>query len=114
MQQRVTITGISGYLGSQVCLHFLKDGSFKVRGTVRSIAKAEKIEPLKKAFGTLFDDLELVEADLLNEKSIMDACQGSDVIVHTASPFPLATPDDEQELIKPAVEGTLAVMKAAR
>lgn len=32
----VTITGISGYLGAQVCLHYLKDGSYRVRGTVRS------------------------------------------------------------------------------
>ena len=63
----VTITGISGFLGSQVCLHFLRDGRFEVRGTVRSLKNKSKIEPLKKAFGDCFEDLHLVEADLMNE-----------------------------------------------
>ena len=51
----VTITGISGYVGSQVCLSFLKNGSFRVRGTVRSLKNADKIEPLRKSFGEYFD-----------------------------------------------------------
>ena len=110
---KVTITGISGFLGAQICLHFLKHGGFAVRGTVRNKTNEAKIAPLRKAFGEHFDALELVEADLLDEKSIMAACEGSDYIVHTASPFPLENPKDEQVLIKPAVEGTLAVMKAA-
>lgn len=53
----VTITGISGYLGAQVCLTFLKDGSYNVRGTVRSIKNTKKIDPLKKAFGAHFNKL---------------------------------------------------------
>ena len=60
----VVITGISGFLGSHIALAFLKDGSFIVRGTVRNTKNAEKIEPLKKAFGSYFDQLNLVEADL--------------------------------------------------
>ena len=110
----VTVTGISGYVGSQTCLSFLRNGSFKVRGTVRSTKNPKKIEPLKKAFGEYFDQLELVEADLCDEKSMIQAMEGSTYIVHTASPFPIVAPKDENELIKPAVEGTLAVMKAAR
>ena len=66
----VTITGISGYVGSQVCLYFLKCGQFKIRGTVRSKTNTAKIQPLKDAFGDLFDEIELVEADLLNENSL--------------------------------------------
>ena len=69
---------------------------------------------MKKAFGEYFDQLELVEADLCDEKSMIQAMEGSTYIVHTASPFPIVAPKDENELIKPAVEGTLAVMKAAR
>ena len=114
MKQRVTITGISGYLGSQVCKTFLENGGFEVRGTVRSKTNPAKIEPLKKAFGPLFEQLEVVEADLLNEQSLIDACVGADFIVHTASPFPLAEPRDENEIVKPAVEGTMAIMKAAK
>jgi nucleoside-diphosphate-sugar epimerase len=81
---------------------------------VRSTKNPKKIEPLKKAFGKYFDQLELVEADLLDENSLMHACSGSTYIVHTASPFPIENPRNEDELIKPAVEGTLAIMKAAR
>ena len=66
----VTITGITGYLGAHVCLLFLKDGSYRVRGTVRSKSNATKIDPIKKAYGELFDQLELVEADLLNDASM--------------------------------------------
>ena len=73
--------------------------------------KPEKIEPLKKAFGAHFEQLELVEADLCDEASIIKAAEGCTYIVHTASPFPIASPKDENELIKPAVNGTLAVMK---
>eukprot|EP00121_Abeoforma_whisleri_P004445 Awhi_evm1s4020 len=44
----VVITGVSGYLGSHVCLQFLKDGSYRVRGTVRSTSNEAKIKPLKE------------------------------------------------------------------
>jgi len=56
----------------------------------------------------------LVEADLLNEKSIVEACTGATYVVHTASPFFLDDPTDvDAQLIKPAVNGTLAAMKGA-
>ena len=67
---------------------FLRDGTFKVRGTVRSTTNPSKIDPLKKAFGDLFYDLELVEADLTNKDSVINAILGSDYVVHTASPVP--------------------------
>ena len=110
----VVITGITGYVGSQVCYHFLKHGGFKVRGTVRSTKNPKKMQPLVKAFGQeLYNQLELVEADLLDENSLLAAASGCEYIVHTASPFPIAEPKDEMELIAPAVNGTLAMMKAA-
>lgn len=57
--------------------------------------------------------MELFEADLLKPESLDLAIEGCDFVVHTASPFPLAAPKHEDELIKPAVEGTMAVMRAA-
>jgi len=63
----VLITGVSGYLGSHVALVFLKDGSYRVKGTVRDTKNQKKIDPLRKAFGDLFNNLELVEADLENK-----------------------------------------------
>ena len=85
-----------------------------MRGTVRSKTNPVKIEPLKEAFGEHFEKLELVEADLLNEESLFKAIEGSTYVVHTASPFPIAAPKHEDELIKPAVEGTTAVLKACK
>lgn len=58
--------------------------------------------------------MQLVEADLLNSQSLIKACEGADYIVHTASPFQTDVKrKDESKLIKPAVNGTLAVMMAA-
>ena len=108
----VTLTGITGYVGSQTCLLFLKDGGFRVRGTVRDTKNEKKIAPIREAFGPYFDKLELVEADLLNEESLVHAIEGSTYVVHLASPFFMG--DDEEQLVKPAVEGTNAVMKACR
>lgn len=75
----------------------------------------KKIQPLKDGYGEeLFNQLELVEADLLNEESVIEACKDCTYIIHTASPFPIAQPKNEDELIKPAVEGTLAALKGAQ
>lgn len=102
----VVITGVTGYLGSQTCLTFLQDGSYRVRGTVRSISKNE--EKLKNGFGeALFDQLELVEADLNDEASLLKACEGANYIVHTASPFHF-----KGDCVTPAINGTNAIMKA--
>lgn len=108
----VVITGVSGYLGSHVALVFLKDGAYNVVGTVRDTKNPAKIEPLKKGLGDLFSQLTLVEADLNSEESLFAAIRGANFVVHTASPFPLKPPRHENDLIHPAVNGTLAVMKA--
>jgi nucleoside-diphosphate-sugar epimerase len=66
---------------------------------------------LRKAFGDWFENLELVEADLLDADSISRAVVGSTYVVHTASPV-VFNPKTDDDVIKPAVDGTLAVMKA--
>jgi nucleoside-diphosphate-sugar epimerase len=60
----VLITGVSGFIGSRVCLDFLQLGTYRVRGTVRDASNAEKLAPLKAALKEHFDQLELVSADL--------------------------------------------------
>jgi len=92
----------------------LKDGSYQVKGTVRDKNRADKLEPLKEAFGDLYNNLELVEADLMNSDSIIAATEGCDYIVHTACPFPLVEPKNEEEMLRPAVDGTLAVLEGAK
>ena len=106
----VTITGISGFIGSRVCLDFLQSEDYHVRGTVRDSKNEAKTAPLRKAFGEYFNKLELVDADLLNTESVTKAIAGSTYVVHTASPF--FFPENDEDVIKPAVDGTMAVMQA--
>jgi nucleoside-diphosphate-sugar epimerase len=56
--------------------------------------------------------LELFEADLLKPETLAAAIEGCDYVVHVASPIPVKQPKDENLLIRPAVDGTLAVLKA--
>lgn len=57
-------------------------------------------------------EIELCEADLLNEQSWLEAVKGCTYVIHTASPFPNSKPDDENVIIQPAVNGTLFVLRA--
>ena len=59
------------------------------------------------------DMLECVEADLLSEKGWENACDGMDYVLHVASPFPTRMPRNPEEIIRPAVQGTLNVLRAA-
>ena len=82
---------------------------------MRNPKDTEKLEKLKKAYGAkVFGRLEIVAADLLDAESLDKAIEGQDVVVHVASPIPVVAPADENELIRPAVEGTLAVLRAAQ
>jgi len=104
------VTGASGYIAIHVIDVLLREGH-SVRGTVRSLTNADKVEPIKK-LAPKPEQLELIEADLFNAECWKDAVKDIDVVMHVASPCPSAPPEDEQELIKPAVEGTLNVLKA--
>lgn len=81
---------------------------------MRDPTNQDKLIPLRKAAGDeLLNTLELVAVDLLDPESIDKAVAGCNYVVHTASPISIKPPEDENELIKPAVEGTLAVLRAA-
>ena len=58
--------------------------------------------------------LELVEADLMSADGWLKAVQGCQYVIHTASPFPAESPKDENEVIKPAVDGTMHVLRACQ
>ena len=51
----VVITGVNGFLGSHVCLKFLKTNRYRVRGTVKLITDTKKVQSIKKACGEYFD-----------------------------------------------------------
>ena len=99
------MTGAAGYLATHVIYFLLREG-FKVRGTVRSLQNKNKVDPIYNVYPEKRDDIELVEADLLDNSCWDKVVQGVDFIIHTASPFPPVPPDNEDQLIKPAREGT--------
>ena len=106
------ITGINGFLGSWVTKKALDSGKYRVRGTIRDHTNKDKIELLKEAFGDQFDEIELVSANLLDNDSLAKAVEGCEYVLHVASPFPPASPKDEDEVIKPAVDGTIGILQA--
>ena len=113
----VLITGASGYIGKHTTLQLLNQG-YKVRASVRSLSKSAEVKNAVKPHLLDSSDLDsrltFVELDLEKDSGWDAALKGIDVLMHTASPFPIASPKDENELIRPAVDGTLRALKAAK
>lgn len=108
--QIILITGISGFIAKHCAVELLKHG-YTVRGTVRSGAKADETRAtLARHCDTT--KLSFAEADLLSDTGWQTAMQGIGGVLHVASPFPLGEPKDPNDLLKPAVEGTLRVLRA--
>ena len=112
MPQTVLVTGASGFIAQQLILDLLEAGH-SVRGTVRSLAKGDAVRDALGKHSPRAGDLDLVAADLEGDEGWAEAVRGVDVVHHVASPFPLGAPKDPDELIRPAREGTLRVLRAA-
>lgn len=110
----VLVTGGSGFVGSYCILQLLNEG-YNVRTTIRSLHKADDVLEMLSAGGaTDLNRLSFVEADLTSDNNWKTAAEGCDYVLHVASPFPSGEPKDENELIIPAREGALRVLRAAR
>ena len=114
---KVLLTGASGYIGKHVTLQLLNQG-YEVRASVRNLAKSSEVisavTPHLADKSDLDSRLTFVELDLEKDSGWPEALNGIDVLMHTASPFPIASPKDENVLIRPAVDGTLRALKAAQ
>jgi dihydroflavonol-4-reductase len=109
----VLVTGGSGYLATHLIARLLRDGR-DVRTTVRSAARSAELRAAVRRGGADDARLEIVEADLLSDGGWPAAVDGCAEIHHTASPIPAVQPADPDELIVPAREGTLRVLRAAQ
>jgi dihydroflavonol-4-reductase len=115
MSQTVLLTGISGFIAKHVALSLLNAG-YTLRGTVRRLDRADEV---RRALSPHLDDaamgrLSFVQVDLGADAGWDAAMQGVDILVHTASPFPMNQPKDADALIRPAVDGTLRALRAAQ
>lgn len=107
----VLVTGASGFVAIHCIIQLLEQG-YRVRGTLRSLAREPELRATLAKFSPHGNRLELVQADLLQDDGWDAAAEGCDYALHVASPFPLSEPEDENDLIRPAREGTLRVLKA--
>jgi len=115
MKDVVLVTGASGYLAGHCILRLLND-RYKVRGSLRSLKRADEVQRwLTKARGGIdpADALSFVEAELTDAKSWDAAMEGVRYVLHVASPIPSSMPKHPDDLIVPARDGTLNVMRAA-
>lgn len=108
----VLVTGASGFIAQHTIVRLLEAG-YRVRGTLRSLTKADAVRATIAAHTAPGDRLELVAADLMKDEGWQDAVQGCRFVLHIASPLPLRPPRDENELIVPARDGALRVLRAA-
>jgi nucleoside-diphosphate-sugar epimerase len=111
---RVLVTGGSGFIGTHSILQLLA-ADHQVRTTVRSLKREPDVRAmLKQGGGDVGNQLSFTAADLENDQGWPEAVAGCDYVLHVASPFPANVPKHEDELIVPAREGTLRVLRAAR
>ena len=110
----VLVTGGSGFIAMHCTLKLLAAG-YRVRNTVRSLGREAEVRATLQAAGTdAGDRLAFCAADLTADAGWSEATAGCDHVLHVASPFPVDVPRHEDELIVPAREGALRLLRAAR
>lgn len=110
----ILVTGGSGFIGSHAILQALAAG-FDVRSSVRDLRREGELRALLRANGAHADaPLRFFAADLTRDAGWAETVAGCDYVLHIASPFPAGIPKHEDELIVPARDGALRVLRAAR
>lgn len=117
MPQTVLLTGATGYIAKHIALQLLEAG-YHVRGSVRDLARGAEVAAAVRPHLSDPSDLEtrltFVVLDLSKDDGWDAAMTGVDVLMHTASPFPMTQPKDPDTLIRPAVDGALRALRAAK
>ena len=115
MTQTILVTGATGFIAKHIVLQLLNAGH-SVVGSARSLDRAAELRAAVDPHLTdpaALDRLRVVALDLTRDDGWAEAMQGVDAVMHTASPFPMVQPDDEAEVIRPAVDGAVRALRAA-
>jgi dihydroflavonol-4-reductase len=110
--QTVLVTGGSGFLGGWCLVELLKAG-YRVRTTVRDQSREGDVRATLSAMVEPGDRLSVLAADLGSDAGWKEAVTGCDYVLHVASPFPPKQPKDPDDLIVPARDGALRVLRAS-
>ncbi|KAG8853840.1 methylglyoxal reductase (NADPH-dependent) gre2 [Tulasnella sp. 330] len=110
---KILVTGASGFIAVWVCKTLLDQG-YQVVGTVRSSSKGEYLQNLFEKDGYGKDKFSFVIVEDMEKKGAFDqVVVGVDAVEHTASPFHIQA-DDPQELIRPALKGTIGILESIK
>ncbi|MDI4649704.1 SDR family oxidoreductase [Cohnella hashimotonis] len=108
------VTGGSGFIAVHIILKLLKK-QYRVRTTLRTMNRQDEVRAMLRAGGAAnLEGLYFVQADLSSDHNWDEAVKGADYVIHVASPTPNKVYKDENEMIQPAREGVLRVLRAAR
>ena len=113
MSEQVLVTGVSGFIAKHVALNLLQKG-YRVRGTLRTPARAEEVRQTMQDHGVDLSGLSFVEANLDEDAGWAEAAVGCDYVQHVASPFPIDQPRNREALVPQARQGALRVLEASR
>ncbi len=109
----VLVTGATGFIAGHTIIALLNAGH-TVCGTVRSAAAGEALNETLSAYAGRRIDIDFIQADLSRDEGWSGAASGCDYVQHIASPIPPVLPKDPDELIRPARDGALRVLRAAK
>ena len=109
----VVVTGGSGYIAGYCIAELLSNG-WRVRTTIRSLTQAEEIRASILKIAANAEMIQFVAADLNSDVGWEAAVADADYVLHLASPVPVVAPKNEDEVVRPARDGTLRVLKASR
>lgn len=107
----VLMTSASGFIATHI-IKQLQEGNYKVRGVVPNLEDEEKIKHLHNLCPEAETKLELIQADTTKEGAWEEPIKDVQYVIHVISPFPKNNSKDDNELVQPAVDETLAVLKA--
>jgi dihydroflavonol-4-reductase len=109
----VLVTGGTGFLGGW-CVNLLLERGYEVRTTIRDLARQQAVrDAVAKAGVDPGSRLTVLAANLTSDAGWPEAVAGCQYVLHVASPFPPVQPKDPDELIVPARDGALRVLRAA-
>ncbi len=111
MSDLVLVTGASGYIAGH-CVRELLEHGYRVRGTVRDASAEHRVAHLREIADRTGGSLEFVSATLDDDRGWAEAVRGCKYVLHVASPVPPGPPKHPDELVRPAVDGTLRVLRA--
>lgn len=112
-QETVLVTGGTSFVGSYCILQLLQKG-YNVKTTIRALNRKDEVIDMIKAGGiTSLENLSFIEADLSKDDNWAEAMKNCRYVLHIASPTHMESKAGEQ-MVKPAVDGVLRVLKTAR